>query len=118
MICNINCLQVTWRAYMLGYLFSSGAAIAWFHLYNLYYLSIGLYLVVLSWFHFGEYLSTALFHPSIIKIDAFILNHSHEYNIALLLSAVEHALLPYFFPSKFVSYDYFKCCEKIDGSLS
>lgn len=80
---------------MLGFLFSVGFFIVF---YFPKYLSAGLYIIVLTAFHFGEYVSTALFNPSQLKLEAFILNHSFEYNLALLLSWIEYGILMYFFP--------------------
>ena len=54
--------------------------------------------MILSTFHFGEYIATALFNPTELKLEAFILNHSLEYNLALLLSWIEYGIWLYFFP--------------------
>uniref|UniRef100_H2ZAC1 Protein-S-isoprenylcysteine O-methyltransferase n=1 Tax=Ciona savignyi TaxID=51511 RepID=H2ZAC1_CIOSA len=88
--------SVTWRSYLLTSVFLLGVSIINFT--SSIYLSFGLYLCILSMFHMGEYLTTALFNPSTISLSSFILNHSVEFNIAMILSFVEHGTLLYFFP--------------------
>jgi len=90
--------QVMWRTYLLGVMFSVGANIVIFG--PCVYLSVGLYLCSLAFFHLSEYLATALLNPSTLTISSFIINHSLEYNLALAASWVEHALLLYVAPGK------------------
>ncbi|XP_002130716.2 uncharacterized protein LOC100180736 isoform X1 [Ciona intestinalis] len=95
-IINMRMFSVAWRSYMLTAFFMMGFSIAYFA--STLYLSFGLYICVLSTFHMGEYLATALFNPTSISLSSFILNHSLEFNVAMILSVVEHWILLYFFP--------------------
>ena len=95
-IIDVHLLQVAWRAYFLGFVFSVGISLS-LHT-SKPYVTAGLYCIILSVFHFGEYLATAFFNPTELKVDAFIINHSLEYNAALLVSWLEHAAWMYVFP--------------------
>ena len=73
------------------------------------------YLIMLSFFHFSEYFTTALFKGSTLSFDcvsplmsdclsiiipaAYILNHSTAYTAAAVASWVEFWIEWYFFPS-------------------
>jgi len=61
-------------------------------------LSIGLYLITLSVFHFTEFLTTARNQPNSVSTEAFLLNHSPEYHLALVVSLIEFATESYFVP--------------------
>ena len=54
--------------------------------------------MVLTTFHFSEYLSTALINPQSVSNDSFLLNHSVAYSVAAVSSWIEfwieRALLP------------------------
>ncbi|CAK8678655.1 uncharacterized protein LOC143470402 [Clavelina lepadiformis] len=89
-------IQHMWRAYLFGAFLWIGANIVW-HAPPLY-LSTGLYICLLSTFHLGEYLATALFNPTTITIDSFLLNHSVEFNLALAVSWLEHGILVFICP--------------------
>jgi len=41
--------------------------------------SFGVYVVIMSAFHFGEFFATALTNPANLSTDSFLLNHSKEY---------------------------------------
>lgn len=115
----IPLFEVAWRAYFLGSVFSAGILMS-VSCPPLFF-SAGLYLTVLSLFHFGEYLATALFNPSTLKVESFILNHSLAYNIALLTSWIEHGIYLYFMPesvhvtSKLITVVGFVLCLVGDG---
>ncbi|KFM64833.1 Protein-S-isoprenylcysteine O-methyltransferase, partial [Stegodyphus mimosarum] len=53
---------------------------------------------LLSFFHFSEYLTTAIINPKSLSLDSFLLNHSKEYGIAALCSWMEFFVEWYFFP--------------------
>lgn len=59
---------------------------------------LGLYLVVMSTFHLLEFLWTATFHTNKISSQAFLLNHSKEYHMALAAGLAEYAVEWLFFP--------------------
>lgn len=61
-------------------------------------LSSGLYFVILTIFHFSEFLITAVNQSNTVTIEAFLLNHSREYHLALAISLMEFALESYFIP--------------------
>ncbi|XP_054164785.1 protein-S-isoprenylcysteine O-methyltransferase-like [Oppia nitens] len=58
----------------------------------------GLYLSVLSLFHFSEYIMTAIINPNSLSLDSFLLNHSKEYGIAAAASVTEFIIETYFWP--------------------
>lgn len=59
---------------------------------------LGVYIVFLSTFHLLEYVSIAI-NTSQVTLSAFLLNHSKEYNIALVASLMEYLFEWYFIPS-------------------
>ena len=56
--------------------------------------------MVLCFFHFSEYLSTALINPQSVSTDSFLLNHSRAYSVAALSSWVEFWLERAVFPGQ------------------
>lgn len=87
--------EVTTRSALLGSVFASGI------LLNQYYVDwryLGWYLCALSFFHFSEYIMTALYNADKLSVDSFLLNHSPEYKIAAVASwtefLVEFFLIP------------------------
>ena len=58
----------------------------------------GWYLASLSVFHFSEYIMVALYRPTKLTLDSFLLNQSAEYQIAALASWIEFALELWLFP--------------------
>lgn len=62
------------------------------------YKPLGLQIMLLSVFHFGEYLTTALFQPSTLTLESFILNHSWAYNVAMTACFIENFIVTYFVP--------------------
>lgn len=47
------------------------------------------YICSLSFFHYSEYLVTAIINPHSLSLDSFLLNHSVEYTLAAVSSWVE-----------------------------
>lgn len=47
------------------------------------------YMCSLSFFHYSEYLVTAIINPHSLSLDSFLLNHSVEYTFAAVSSWVE-----------------------------
>ncbi|XP_036388203.1 protein-S-isoprenylcysteine O-methyltransferase-like [Megalops cyprinoides] len=87
--------KVAVRACFLGFIFGCGLLISlgqttWTH--------FGWYMCSLSFFHYSEYLVTAMINPHSLSLDSFLLNHSVEYTVAALSSwlefTVEKLLLP------------------------
>lgn len=60
--------------------------------------NLGFYLAALAFFHVSEYIVTAIFNPSTLTVDSFLINHSWEYGIAAAASWVEFGLEFYFLP--------------------
>uniref|UniRef100_A0A8C6UW70 Protein-S-isoprenylcysteine O-methyltransferase n=1 Tax=Neogobius melanostomus TaxID=47308 RepID=A0A8C6UW70_9GOBI len=78
--------KVAVRASFLGLVFGCGLIISfsessWTH--------FGWYMCSLSFFHYSEYLVTAIINPRSLSLDSFLLNHSLEYSLAALSSWVE-----------------------------
>jgi protein-S-isoprenylcysteine O-methyltransferase len=89
--------QVTKRSAFLGCVFGAGI------LFNLeqYYFNVkylGWYLCSLSFFHFSEYIMTALYNADKLSVDSFLLNHSLEYKVAAVASWFEFLIELYLFP--------------------
>ncbi|KAL4622524.1 protein-S-isoprenylcysteine O-methyltransferase-like [Arapaima gigas] len=87
--------QVAVRAFFLGFTFGCGLLIsfsqtAWTH--------FGWYMCSLSFFHYSEYLVTAIINPHSLTLDSFLLNHSVEYTVAAVSSWVEFTLEMFFLP--------------------
>lgn len=57
------------------------------------------YVALLCTFHFLEFFSTALWQPKVLSYDSFIVNHSRNYTIAVVASALEYWTEQFFFPS-------------------
>jgi len=57
------------------------------------------YIISICSFHLAEFFATALFNPSVASSDSFVVNHSHAYTAAAMLSALEFFLRFFFFPS-------------------
>lgn len=85
------------RAAFLGMLFGGSImlAILWNAPSRLFFI----YLVFLSFFHFSEYMMTAIYNSHRLTLDSFLLNHSMEYQIAAVSSWIEFLVESYFFPS-------------------
>ncbi|KAF8933666.1 farnesyl cysteine-carboxyl methyltransferase [Dissophora ornata] len=57
-----------------------------------------LFLAALGVFHALEYIAIALFNPTKLKLDSFLLNHSPEYTLATVSGISEFLIELYFFP--------------------
>ncbi|KAG9337695.1 hypothetical protein JZ751_028345 [Albula glossodonta] len=87
--------QVAVRACFLGFTFGCGLMISfgqttWTH--------FGWYMCSLSFFHYSEYLVTAIINPRSLSLDSFLLNHSVEYTVAAVSSWVEFIVEKLLFP--------------------
>uniref|UniRef100_G3PJ25 Protein-S-isoprenylcysteine O-methyltransferase n=3 Tax=Perciformes TaxID=8111 RepID=G3PJ25_GASAC len=81
--------KVAVRACFLGVTFGCGLIISfsettWTH--------FGWYMCSLSFFHYSEYLVTAVINPRSLSLDSFLLNHSTEYTLAAVSSWVEFTI--------------------------
>jgi len=86
-VSSIPAYQVAIRSLGLGLVF--GIAILVSLLAPLSVVVFGWYMCLLSFFHFSEYLTTALINPRSLSLDSFLINHSREYTIAAVLSWTE-----------------------------
>uniref|UniRef100_UPI0035900A01 protein-S-isoprenylcysteine O-methyltransferase n=1 Tax=Myxine glutinosa TaxID=7769 RepID=UPI0035900A01 len=87
--------QVAIRACFLGFVCGCGLILSssissWRY--------FGWYLCSLSFFHYSEYLVTAITNPRNLTLDSFLLNHSSEYKLAAISSWLEFSLESLFFP--------------------
>ncbi|XP_030029836.2 protein-S-isoprenylcysteine O-methyltransferase [Manduca sexta] len=87
--------KVAVRAAFLGTAFAAGVFLATFDNGCKVF---GLYIMILTTFHFSEFMSVALTNPLTLSLDSFILNHSVQYGVAAVASWVEWAVEFYFFP--------------------
>uniref|UniRef100_A0A7S2SR19 Protein-S-isoprenylcysteine O-methyltransferase n=1 Tax=Rhizochromulina marina TaxID=1034831 RepID=A0A7S2SR19_9STRA len=49
----------------------------------------GLYVTCIAVFHFTEFFTTAMFKPTVVSYDSFVINHSTAYTMAVIASAAE-----------------------------
>ncbi|XP_028849642.1 protein-S-isoprenylcysteine O-methyltransferase [Denticeps clupeoides] len=81
--------KVAVRACFLGFTCGCGLIISfaettWTH--------FGWYMCSLSFFHYSEYLVTAIINPRSLSLDSFLINHSVEYTVAAVSSWLEFTL--------------------------
>jgi len=80
---------------VLGAAFTTGMLLT---LSGQVYVYFGVYVMALAFFHFSEYVLTAVYNPHTLTIDSFLINHSKEYAIAAISSWCEYWIEYYFFP--------------------
>lgn len=88
--------EVSLRSAFLGAAFSLGIFLSTFE--NGWKV-FGLYTMILSFFHFSEFVSVALTNPRTLSVNSFILNHSIQYGVAAVASWIEWGVEYYFFPN-------------------
>jgi len=89
--------EVLWRSHLLGVLLAFGLSINFYNIKD--YISLGWYIMIMSFFHFSEFLVTSIIRPQTLSTDSFLLNHSKAYKLAALVSWIEYLVEFYFFPS-------------------
>jgi hypothetical protein len=118
--------DVAARAFLLGVVFGVGLA-SLFLVRTLTSLQLGSYVILFAYFHVSEFIFTAYFNPSDVKIScrtsmrpldrralimndyvvmltisiprlAFLIDHSMEYHLAILLAWLEYGLESLFLP--------------------
>jgi len=57
------------------------------------------YVVVLCTFHLAEFFVTALYNPTVLSSDSFMVNHSLAYTVAALISWAEFWIKSWLFPT-------------------
>ncbi|XP_075678976.1 uncharacterized protein LOC113791187 isoform X1 [Dermatophagoides pteronyssinus] len=88
---------------VVGYLYDNQSSL------SPIYHSFGLYLMILSFFHYGEFQSTSLINNNnnSITIQAFLLDNSIEYHLAIAISLTEFCIESWYFPNqKFIFHPY------------
>lgn len=85
------------RAFFLGLVFGLGLILT-FRSLSLPYWRFGLYLCLLSFFHWSEYYVTALKNPDILQIEFYMLSHSKAYHMAAVSSWLEFWLEAWLLP--------------------
>ena len=89
-------LKVAVRGCLLGSACGVGVIIS--ILSPVSYQIFGWYLVVLTFFHYSEYLTTAIGNPRTLSLDSYLLNHSISYGLAALTSWIEFFLERWLLP--------------------
>ncbi|XP_044727476.1 protein-S-isoprenylcysteine O-methyltransferase isoform X2 [Chrysoperla carnea] len=88
--------QIAVRATFLGYVFAMGVFV-WV-LCGPGIRTFGIYICVMSLFHFSEFIAIALINPKSLTVDSFVINHSLEYAVAAISSWIEFFIEYHFFP--------------------
>ena len=92
--------EVLIRSHFLTLLLTIGV------IWSLTSLQIGLFTIILSIFHLSEYISVALWNRRRLDLKSFLLNHSPQYNGAIVLAYSEYFIERLFFFPNGVSYQY------------
>ncbi|KAE8593224.1 hypothetical protein XENTR_v10019036 [Xenopus tropicalis] len=87
--------QVAIRASFLGFAFGCGLLLG---ITQSPWKPFGWYVCSLSFFHYSEYLITAVNNPKSLSLDSFLLNHSLEYTLAAVSSWVEFTVEKTIYP--------------------
>lgn len=90
-------IGVIFRSAILGVLLSIGLSFIDGQLQQ-HFIPMGIYLVLLSFFHFSEYFVTSLTNPSTLCLSSFLIEQSLAYVLAISGSFVEYTLEVYLFP--------------------
>lgn len=90
-------IGVIWRSLLLGVLLTIGMSMVDQQLQQ-HLVPFGLYIMIVSFFHFSEYFVTSLTNPSTLDLDSFLLNNKSTYAFALIGSSLEYILSLLFLP--------------------
>lgn len=88
--------QIAVRAGFLGQIFGLGFYVFQYAPAQVYI--FGIYMAIMSFFHYSEYLTIAIIKPKELTTKSFMLSHSPAYIGAALTSWIEFGLESYFFP--------------------
>lgn len=89
--------QVAVRACFIGTALGNGIIVS--ALCTASYKPFGWFMIILSFFHFSEYLTTSITNPSTLSLDSFLLTHSVAYWVAAVCSWAEFFLERWLLPS-------------------
>ena len=73
----------------LGFAFAAGVMLTYKSDNHTFF---GWYVILMSTFHYMEFLTTALTNPANLSVDSYLLNHSSQYALAAMASWVEYLL--------------------------
>ncbi|XP_044750720.1 protein-S-isoprenylcysteine O-methyltransferase [Coccinella septempunctata] len=109
--------QIAIRASFLGCVFAIGTYVKLGTPPN--YENFGVYMCIMSIFHYSEFLVLALISPKLVSTNSFVINHSPEYIFAATFSWIEFFTETYFWPSlkSYFIISYFGCAICIAGEL-
>lgn len=93
---NLEFADISFRSSILGLLFIIGIQVTIFAPDS--YTVFGPYMMVMSFFHFSEFICIGIVQPTQVSTDSFVLNHSPQYIIAAVISWVEFFVEAYYFP--------------------
>eukprot|EP00794_Sanderia_malayensis_P014916 gene14916-16458_t len=88
--------DVARRSAFIGTVLGCGCVVA---LLSIAWRPLGFYMIALAFFHLSEYILTALYNEDTLNCDSFILNHSLEYQVAVLSSISEFCIEMLLFPA-------------------
>ncbi|XP_067946234.1 protein-S-isoprenylcysteine O-methyltransferase-like [Watersipora subatra] len=91
-----NKFDLSWRALLLGSVLNLGLSLSTF---STQFQTLGIYLITLSFFHWSEYMTQAIFNPDTTGVDNYMLYHSHAYVIAFFTSLIEFTGEMYLWPT-------------------
>lgn len=108
-------LGVIIRSLILGVMFNVGLSLIDSQLQP-HFMPLGIYLVLLSFFHFSEYFVTSLTNPSTLNLSSFLIDNSIAYAVAISCSFLEYSIEAYLFPH-FKSFNYIAVVGLIVASI-
>lgn len=99
-------MQIAVRAGFLGQIFGLGFYVFQYAPAQVYI--FGIYMAIMSFFHYSEYLTIAIIKPKELTTKSFMLSHSPAYIGAALTSWIEFGLESYFFPGNVLDWIIFR----------
>ena len=82
-------ILIWYGANFLGFILAAGVMLIYKSEHHTYF---GWYVILMSTFHYMEFLTTALTNPANLSVDSYLLNHSCQYGLAAIASWIEYAL--------------------------
>lgn len=84
---TMHVLKIVATAFVLGGIFVGALWLGTTRFYQL-----GWYMALLCVFHFLEFYMSAMFHAQSVSWDSFLINHSKQFNLALIASVLEYGI--------------------------
>ena len=85
-------------SHVVGLIFGIGMAITCNNTDSVQMVYLGVYMMVLAFFHISEFVATSIHNPQTLSLSSFLLNHSMEYGIAAVASWIEYSVELFFIP--------------------